>query len=394
MQQFRSGGKAVNVDDVQVIDRAALQRLNGKGVYTVCLTRTACNEYHVTAPASRDEHPGAVFERAAEALRDTGAAIVSMDVAGVPFDAGRGEMIRAFGTPSWPVTWIDRRPFHAGGGLHIWAVSGPVLTPIENGDVVAAVRFEDLWATYCCAGGFLPAGIAAPPADKTLSVLTAMESTLESANLEFADVVRTWFYNRDITAWYREFNRARTQFFDSRGVFDRLVPASTGVGAGDIGTAALTGGLLAIRPKNGFVQISAVDSPLQCPATKYGSAFSRAVEAAFPDHGRLYVSGTASISRDGHTQHLGDIVAQVERTIGVVGALLESRVMSWDDVTSGTAYIKRGEDFAAVAKCLERAKIDAAPFLMLQADICRDELLFELEVSAISTRIENNHHSD
>lgn len=47
--------------------------------------------------------------------------------------------------------------------------------------------------------------------------------------MDFSHVIRTWFYNNRLLDWYEEFNRARDTFFESRGVFDRLVPASTGL---------------------------------------------------------------------------------------------------------------------------------------------------------------------
>ena len=100
----------------------------------------------------------------------------------------------------------------------------------------------------------------------------------------------------------------------------------------------------------------------------------------------MLVSGTASISPRGHTEHAGDVAAQVDRTIDVVGALLASRDLSWDDVTDGLAYVKRIEDADAVTKRFERKQIEGLPFMIVNADICRDDLLFELEVNAISPR--------
>jgi enamine deaminase RidA (YjgF/YER057c/UK114 family) len=339
------------------------------------------------------EQPGSLFERAAEALRDRGAAIVSVEVVGVPYDNGKGpeRLAQAFGPVAWPVTWIDRRPDVAMGGVHIWAIVGPTPTPIVQGSVVTGTRFEDTWATFCRVGGLAPADIEAAPADQASSILHAMETTLHAADMGFADVVRTWFFNRDISAWYGDFNQARNRFFASRGVFQGVVPASTGVGGGDVGAAALTGGLLAIRPKNGLAHIVPAFSPLQCPALDYGSAFNRAIEVAFPDHVRLLVSGTASISPHGHTEHAGNVEAQVTRTVDVVGALLESRGTAWDEVTSGLAYVKRIDDLPAVTGHLERAQLDRLPILMVHADICRNDLLFELEVNVISPRARYNH---
>lgn len=378
---------------LQVINGATLQRSANPGLQVVSLARTGCDEYFVTAPLLNGEHAGSLFARAAEAFRDRNATIVSMDIFGIPHDDGNGlaQVAQVFGPVAWPVTWIDRHPKVPTGGVHIWAVGGPTPIAITQGDVVTGMQFEDPWATFCRQGGLVPGNIEEAPADQASSVLYAMETTLQAAGMEFADVVRTWFYNRDITAWYGDFNRVRNQFFASRGVYEGLVPASTGVGGGDVGASALAGGLLAIRPKNELVRVVAAFSPLQCPALDYGSAFSRAIEATFPDHLRLLVSGTASISPQGYTEHADDIEAQVMRTIEVVGALLESRGTTWDEVTSGLAYVKRVEDIPSVNKILVRAGLDGLPILLVHADICRDDLLFELEVNAISPRVPYHH---
>lgn len=68
-----------------------------------------------------------------------------------------------------------------------------------------------------------------------------MEEALNRAGMDFSHVVRTWFYNNRLLDWYEEFNRARDTFFESRGVFDRLVPASTGIGSGQSGKCGLVG---------------------------------------------------------------------------------------------------------------------------------------------------------
>jgi len=62
--------------------------------------------------------------------------------------------------------------------------------------------------------------------------------------------------------------------------------------------------------------------PEQCPASSYGSAFSRAVEIGSTGFRRLLVSGTASIGRDGKTEHIGDARAQIERSMQVVKPFL------------------------------------------------------------------------
>ena len=115
----------------------------------------------------------------------------------------------------------------------------------------------------------------------------------------------------------------------------------------------------------------------------YRSSFSRAVELGFPTHRSLYVSGTASIDADGRTVHRDDAAAQIKLTMRVVEAILHSRDMGWGDLFRGTVYFRNMEDRALFdAHCME-LRIPGFPLAVSHADICRDDLLFEIEVDAI-----------
>jgi enamine deaminase RidA (YjgF/YER057c/UK114 family) len=217
-----------------------------------------------------------------------------------------------------------------------------------------------------------------------MDTLGLAEKALAAAGMEFGDVVRTWFFLDSILEWYGDFNGTRDAFFRPRGVFDGLVPASTGMGGRNPAGAALEMGLLAVRPSRlDSLDVRAVPSPLQGPALDYGSSFSRAVEADFPDHKRLYVSGTASIDREGRTVLVDDAAGQVEHTMNVVQAILESRGMGWEDVTRAVAYFKKDGTLDDFEADLEARGIRSLPCATICNDVCRDELLFEIEVDAV-----------
>jgi enamine deaminase RidA (YjgF/YER057c/UK114 family) len=144
--------------------------------------------------------------------------------------------------------------------------------------------------------------------------------------------------------------------------------------------------LLAVRAKAESVTASEVKSPLQFSATEYGSSFSRAVELQLPDHRRLYISGTASIDTDGTTVHIGDPQAQVALTMKVVQAILESRQMTWNDVTRALAYFKHAHDAPIFDKYCMLNDIRPLPVIIAENDVCRDELLFEIEMDAVKLK--------
>jgi enamine deaminase RidA (YjgF/YER057c/UK114 family) len=211
----------------------------------------------------------------------------------------------------------------------------------------------------------------------------AIEDALAHANMDWSHVVRTWLFIDRILEWYGEFNAARTAFYKDRGVFERLLPASTGIGGSNPRGAAVLAAALAIKPRAADVTAEAVESPLQCPATRYASSFSRAVEVCMPDCRRLFVSGTASIDRDGRTIHVGDAYSQIAWTFDVVQALLESRGMHWADVTRATAYLRFAADALTLRRFLDaRPDLSHLPLVVANNVICRRDLLFELEVDA------------
>jgi len=122
-----------------------------------------------------------------------------------------------------------------------------------------------------------------------------------------SNVIRTWFYLDNILGWYAEFNRVRTGFFEKANL--GIMPASTGW-APPISMARP----LWPRPWPSFKDAgpphSEGESPLQCEAFSYGSAFSRAVELCDAASRTLYISGTASIEPGGRTIHHGNTARQ------------------------------------------------------------------------------------
>jgi len=67
----------------------------------------------------------------------------------------------------------------------------------------------------------------------------------------------------------------------------------------------------------------------------------------------------------------------------VVFAILESRHMDWADVTRALAYFKHAHDAHLFEQYRKDNQIPDFPVVIAENDICRDDLLFELEVDAI-----------
>ena len=325
-----------------------------------------------------------------DTFRNAGATPVAQMVFG-----GRGFEAAArarMGGADWPMLWLqgDVCPGTRVMGAQSFVLEGTPIQRVTLDGRVVGSAWSDADADYCLLAGILPADLTASRGAQTTSSFEQMEAALGTLGMDFAHVVRTWFYLDHLLDWYDTFNTARTAFFKARGVFDRLIPASTGIGAANSAGAALAAGVLAIRPKHFRVRIQEVVSPLQNPATDYRSSFSRAVEVAFPDHRFLTISGSASISPEGWTLHEGDVVRQIHLTLDVVEAILKSRGMDWSHATRAVGYFYDIADLPAFdAICRERG-MPGLPMAPAHATVCRGDLLFELELDAVAFTAERS----
>jgi len=367
---------------------AAIERFASDELDVVSVSRECFTKFYITAHPDRNGNPDSVFQRLADFVHDRKATIVTQDVFGdcKLYSAGMRQLERAWGRIDWPVTWIQGYGLRHESitGTQVYAVADATVEPVYVEGQIAGGLFEDNDAVYCLLGNVQPTDPAAANATQAREVFEKIEKALKKVGMEFSNVVRTWFYLNNILEWYAEFNQVRSDCFTEHGIFEALVPASTGIGAGNPQGAALVAEAFAVKPKNDNVKVFAVPSPLQCPATEYRSSFSRAVELQLSDHRRLYVSGTASIGADGKTLHIGDVQKQIECTMEVVQAILESRKMTWADTSRAIAYFKNIKDAPLLGKYLSRKALPRLPIAVAHGDICRDDLLFEIEVDAVT----------
>jgi enamine deaminase RidA (YjgF/YER057c/UK114 family) len=233
--------------------------------------------------------------------------------------------------------------------------------------------------------GILPVSFDATPGGQAYNSFEQIETALSKVGMDFSHVVRTWLYLDKLLDWYDEFNVARTNFFLSRGVFDRLIPASTGIGASNPSGAALASGALAIRPKHDRVVIREVASPLQCAATQYRSSFSRAVEVTFPGRRYLTISGTASIAPGGESLYQDNVVKQIHLTLDVVEAILKSRGYEWANTIRAIGYFRDIHDLPVFDAICKERRIAPLPLAPAHTIVCRDDLLFEIELDAVAS---------
>lgn len=161
------------------------------------------------------------------------------------------------------------------------------------------------------------------------------------------------------------------------------LPAATAIGRRDGSPILLIYWLASILPGQSVEnprQISAYHYPRQ-----YGPVAPRFARATLTNDGELLLSGTASVV--GHaTHHDGDVRAQLHETLRNLDALLQHAHASAPVCPRNfgpnallKVYLRHREDAALVHDEL-RANLPAdIELLILEADICRSDLLIEID---------------
>jgi len=347
------------------------------------------SEFQLTLTPLPQETPTAIAQRLAKVIHSFDATIVRQIAFG-PLPACQpmiGALRQALDAADVPLTWVEGGACDGAAlaGIQVHAITNAKVQTLSLGGDAFAKIWRDPAATHCVLSN-LGAGhgdLSRP--EQTRETFVAMQGALAQAGMMMKDVARTWFFLDDILSWYGAFNRVRNTVFEQHELRPGALPASTGVRGRNPAGAALTAAVWAVKPHdetNGTVHF--VPSPRQCAATAYGSAFSRAVEINSGGLRQLLVSGTASIEPGGMTVHVGDVRAQIELTMQVAGAILESRGLDFRDVSRATAYFKSGADLPVFQGWLNANGLAGLPVVNTCCEICRDDLLFEIELDAIA----------
>ena len=329
------------------------------------------------------------------------------------------------GAARLPATAYVHQPPLGGGAValevlaHGRGTAGP--PPLRVSEHLSVQREGPVRRAYLAMCGPSPGQATAAAADdlfaQGLEALDRAESELVSAGFGLHQVVRTWFYiprlleqGSEGAQRYQRFNDARSVFYGrsrSSGLLECLLrpgrgpcscsvyPASTGIGAR---AGPLVVEMEALDPGAGSVWVCPVENPKQESAYCYPNEvlvgggplsrplFSRALLEVAEGKARILVSGTASI-REARTLHVGDVAAQADLTLDNIEVLISEENLQaygynggWglSDLSQIRVYLKEGADLDIVRQVCER-RCKGVPALYLQANVCREDLLVEIE---------------
>jgi len=219
-------------------------------------------------------------------------------------------------------------------------------------------------------------------------------------------VVRTWLYLGDIvgpegaTQRYKELNRARADFYQDvhflrqhlpPSVNGAVFPASTGIGASDRDVMMSS---IALTTDRKDLVLLPLENPLQTSAFRYEPCYSaqspkfcRAMAVIGREAVAVLISGTASIVQS-ETRATGNVEGQTHQTLDNIEALVAARNFArygfpgvgatLRDLVLARVYIKRPEDYKK-ARAICEARLGELPTVYAIADVCRPELLVEIE---------------
>ena len=143
--------------------------------------------------------------------------------------------------------------------------------------------------------------------------------------------------------------------------------------------------LLAIESTSGSAPVAMpMQNGRQNEASEYGSSFSRGMAVYSDAPPTLYVSGTASIDAAGRTVYRDDAQGQIVETLMNVAALLEVHAATLHDIRQATAYCKDERTYRVFERVVSLLGLTGVPFVPVLADVCRDELLFEIDCVAVA----------
>jgi len=217
--------------------------------------------------------------------------------------------------------------------------------------------------------------------EQAWDMFCAAERLLDQCGMGFHDVVRTWIHLRDIDRDYDALNKARREFFRRCGIERR--PASTGVqgipfpDAHDVSMS-----LHAVKSPRPL-DVTLMSTPSLNEAWTYGVDFSRGLKIAEANKVTLYVSGTASIDEAGRTVHVGNFEAQVDRMLDNIASLLAQQGATFENLVSGVTYLRNPSDAPVLRSRCHQRGFDGFPCALVEASLCRPELLCEAEAVAM-----------
>lgn len=252
--------------------------------------------------------------------------------------------------------------------------------PWRRSVIVSGKNYAMLWNTNIDSPAPFDAYV------QTEAVFKSLDDSLRENGMTLLDnSIRSWIFVRDIDNHYKSMVRSRKSFFERNSMTDKTrYLASTGIeGKSRSVHSLVSADLLSIsnlKPGQ-IVRMEALDN--MSPTITYGVTFERGLRVRFGDRSHLYISGTASIDKNGDVLFEGDVEKQTERTLDNVEALLENQGAGLGDLAYLIVYIRDLTAVEPVCDIIHKRVRPSLPVIVTHGCVCRPTWLMEIEGVAI-----------
>lgn len=294
---------------------------------------------------------------------------------------------RFFGNDCPLISFVAQKPYAATLTAETTSLTAKGVTK-EHGNGYIILSNEN--ARELISEGLVAEDLNKPVGQQAADVFHRIDEILKKTGFGINDIYRQWNYIENITAIkngqqnYQQFNEARSLFYN-HAEWNNGYPAATGIGTS-------CGGMMIefYACSKNVVPNMPIDNPLQIAAHSY----SQQVLAGNDSHrttpkferarlicDTVYISGTAAIKGE-ESADTAETIQQAELTMQIMDRLTvpenmpvpcTARIYSLLRI-----YVKNCDETASVKQYMD-THYPAVPKHYLTSDICRDELLIEIE---------------
>lgn len=256
---------------------------------------------------------------------------------------------------------------------------------------ISYVLLENVTGRFLFAGGFQGDVSGSGIQVQSEEVFRQIGYVLDREHIPASRIIRQWNYIERITDFegedqhYQSFNNARSDFY-GKVRWENGYPAATGIGS-NLGGILVDLDAVVFKTPDAFS--TPIDNKLQIAAHSYSDQvlenacrkkttpkFERAKSMTFGDRRLVYISGTAAIRGEESLTGVG-LEKQLHITMENISELTGDAALVLLRV-----YLKYPEDYEEAAS-LMRTYAPDIPVSYMWADVCREELLIEIEGIAI-----------
>ncbi len=211
---------------------------------------------------------------------------------------------------------------------------------------------------------------------------SAIVEAIRSAG--YPHLIRAWNHlggvnlEEDGVERYKRFSAGRHDALTGYGFSSEQFPAASAVGMSERG--------LIIYFLAGREAGEQVENPRQVSAYEYPPQYGRRAPSfarATLSGSQIFVAGTSSVV--GHESvHVGEVIAQLDETLANLDVIIRTAAArrgarsSLEDLVGAKVYIRNASDYDAISARLREA-MPQSTFLFVESDICRRDLLLEIE---------------